>query len=234
MLRRTRKHRPSAPSRRGRYARPQLEALESRTLPALLSFASTDVPLAIHDETTVTSDLAVPAHRRIIDLSVKLDVTHSFDSDLTVKLKAPDSRQIQLFSQVGDDGQDFSATVLDDRADVAIADGTAPFTGRFRPDEPLATFAGLDLAGTWQLSVTDGFAGDEGTLNGWSLEALTDVPLVQYASQVVDFTSQYSPSDWSAAQALGAPDTFAYGDRTTAWAAAEPNGGPETLTLGYA
>src|SRR5262249_46266352 len=126
------------------------------------------------------------------------------------------------------------ATVLDDRADVAIADGTAPFTGRFRPDEPLATFAGLDLAGTWQLSVTDGFAGDEGTLNGWSLEALTDVPLVQYASQVVDFTSQYGPSGWWGGQALGGPAPFAYGDRATAWAAAEPNGGPETLTLGYA
>src|SRR5207244_5512727 len=34
----------------------------------------------------------------------------------------------------------------------------------------------------------------------------------QWASSVLNFSSQFDTTDWSAAQALGAPDPFAYGD----------------------
>ncbi|MCH7700874.1 MAG: VCBS repeat-containing protein [Planctomycetes bacterium] len=54
-----------------------------------------------------------------------------------------------------------------------------------------------------------------------------------WAAEVIDFSSEYSSTDWSAQQALGAPDTFAYGDIPTAWAPLEANGGPEYLTLGF-
>jgi hypothetical protein len=56
-----------------------------------------------------------------------------------------------------------------------------------------------------------------------------------YADSVIAFSSQYSSSDWSAAQALGAPNTNAYGDIPTAWAALNTDGppNPEFITLGY-
>jgi hypothetical protein len=57
--------------------------------------------------------------------------------------------------------------------------------------------------------------------------------LNQYASSVIDFSSQYSSTRWSAAQALGAPDTFSYGDIETAWAPASRDGTKEFLTLGF-
>ncbi|HEY2411363.1 MAG TPA: FG-GAP-like repeat-containing protein [Pirellulaceae bacterium] len=56
----------------------------------------------------------------------------------------------------------------------------------------------------------------------------------QYASSVIGFSSQFSTTNWSAAQALGAPNTSSYGDFSTSWAAATVNGGPEFLTLGVA
>src|SRR5262249_39137837 len=55
----------------------------------------------------------------------------------------------------------------------------------------------------------------------------------QYASTVIDFSSQYSDTDWSAAQVLGAPDTSSYGDFASAWAAVEQNGTQEFLTVGF-
>lgn len=55
----------------------------------------------------------------------------------------------------------------------------------------------------------------------------------QYASTVIDYSTQYSPSSWSAAQALGAPDTFSYGDISTAWAPSPKNGSLEYISLGY-
>jgi hypothetical protein len=55
----------------------------------------------------------------------------------------------------------------------------------------------------------------------------------QWANSVIGFSSEYDSIDWSAAQALGAPNTFAYGDIETAWAAAPIDGTLEYITLGY-
>jgi hypothetical protein len=57
--------------------------------------------------------------------------------------------------------------------------------------------------------------------------------LDQYASSVIDFSTQWSAGSWSAAQALGAPDTFGYGDIATAWAPANRDGTLEFLSLGF-
>jgi hypothetical protein len=59
-------------------------------------------------------------------------------------------------------------------------------------------------------------------------------PLLQYASTVKDFSSQYSSGSWSAAQVLGAPNTFVYGDYATAWAPLHQNGTAETISVGFA
>ena len=55
-----------------------------------------------------------------------------------------------------------------------------------------------------------------------------------YATSVINYSSQFSPGAWSAAQALGAPDTFAYGDIGTAWAPLPRNGSLEYITVGFA
>lgn len=56
---------------------------------------------------------------------------------------------------------------------------------------------------------------------------------IQYASNVLDFSSQYGSSSWGAVQATGAPNTNTCGDITTAWASATPDGQREFLVLGY-
>ncbi len=58
-------------------------------------------------------------------------------------------------------------------------------------------------------------------------------PVDQYASSVIGYSTQWSSGNWSAAQALGAPDTFTYGDIFTAWAPSSQNGTLEYITLGY-
>jgi RHS repeat-associated protein len=57
--------------------------------------------------------------------------------------------------------------------------------------------------------------------------------LTQWATSVLGFSSQFSGGAWSAAQALGPPNTFAYGDIGTAWAPGPRNGTKEFITLGY-
>lgn len=66
-----------------------------------------------------------------------------------------------------------------------------------------------------------------------SIGSASAAPIEQWASSVVGFSSQWSAGDWSAAQVLGAPDTFAYGDIRTAWAPGSQNGTLEWISVGF-
>jgi hypothetical protein len=55
----------------------------------------------------------------------------------------------------------------------------------------------------------------------------------QYASSVLDFSSQWSSSSWSAQQVLGVPDTFSYGDIATSWAVSPKNGGNHFISVAF-
>jgi hypothetical protein len=55
-----------------------------------------------------------------------------------------------------------------------------------------------------------------------------------WASEVTSFSSEYTSSSWSAAQVLGAPDTYPRsGDNTTAWASATADGQTEFIELAF-
>jgi hypothetical protein len=107
---------------------------------------------------------------------VRLDhIQHSADSDLKISLMAPDGSQVLLADQVGLFTHDFYRTVLVDSAPVSLyPDGQGPFTGEYRPDQPLAILNGHGSTGTWTLHLADWAAGDVGTLYAWALELCTD------------------------------------------------------------
>ncbi len=133
--------------------------------------------------TTGSDIMPAPGMSAIIsDVDITFDITHTFDSDLVAELVSPAGTRAQLFAGVGGNGQNFSGTTLDDNAATAIALGDPPFSGTFQPDTSLAIFNGEEQNGVWTLEVTDFAAGDQGTLNEWSLivngdETLsTDVP----------------------------------------------------------
>lgn len=57
---------------------------------------------------------------------------------------------------------------------------------------------------------------------------------VRWATHVIGFSSQYDTIQWSAAQALGPPDTYPnYGDIVSAWASESPDAQAEFLELGF-
>jgi serine protease len=79
---------------------------------------------------------------------------------------------------------------------------------------------------------------DAAVVNAGSSDAsvLMNVPveISQWADQVLGFSSQFTTDVWSAAQALGEPDTFSYCDCFTAWAPLPINGTEEFLAVGFA
>ena len=56
---------------------------------------------------------------------------------------------------------------------------------------------------------------------------------VQWSDTLVSFSSQYSTTRWSAAQAVGVPNTFGYGDIDTAWETASANMGLQWIQVGF-
>jgi subtilisin-like proprotein convertase family protein len=133
-------------------------------------FASADVPKTIFDAGATISTLTVAGASTFLSkVRVRVDITHTFDSDLVLTLYSPGGTSVVLASRVGGHLDNFTATVFDDAAATAIASGAAPFTGSFRPHQPLGGLAGSSGNGTWTLSIRDVATPDAGRLEGWSL-----------------------------------------------------------------
>jgi subtilisin-like proprotein convertase family protein len=135
-----------------------------------LCYPSSDTPVAIPDLSTVTSSINVPDGFTIDDINLTVDITHTWDADLSVYLISPQSTRVHLFTNVGGGGDNFTSTTLDDECVTPISSATAPFTGCYQPEGTLSDFDGENSSGVWTLEITDTMGGDTGTLDSWSLE----------------------------------------------------------------
>ena len=99
----------------------------------------------------------VPEHLSICDLDVGISMTNPEAGNLQIFLESPSGTQVLLdmYDACTEylEGQDYNQTVFDDESCVPIEQAEPPFTGRFRPIEPLAAFDGQDACGTWRLQV---------------------------------------------------------------------------------
>jgi hypothetical protein len=70
----------------------------------------------------------------------------------------------------------------------------------------------------------------------WTTPAAAPVPpVIQWASTVRGYSSQYSATSWAADRVLGAPDVFPqHGDHTNAWASLGADDRDEWIEVGYA
>ncbi|XZE54163.1 S8 family serine peptidase [Planctomycetaceae bacterium SH139] len=129
----------------------------------------TDVP--IPGNSVITSEIEVVGMSgTVFDINVGLDITHTWNSDVEAHLIAPDGTRVLLVTGVGGSSDNFTDTMFDDDAAMSITNGSAPFTGSFRPMEPLSTLVAKDPNGIWTLEVRDYITEDAGTLNDWTLE----------------------------------------------------------------
>ncbi len=108
----------------------------------------------------------------ITDMNVSIDITHTYISDLVITLQSPLGTSITLFN--GSCGSSDNMDALFDDGTGAIA---CPPIGTFSPAQGLAAFIGENVDGTWTLSITDNFAGDDGSLNEWCLIPTLGIPV---------------------------------------------------------
>jgi hypothetical protein len=130
---------------------------------------------AIEDFQTTEDDLIISSLEKtdqtlsLIGVQVLIDsVLHTSDSDLEFTLSHNGISETIIY-QAGGSGDNFIGTKLTDDGIDSISSGIAPFSGNYKPENPLSPFAGTDPIGTWTLSIYDGAAGNNGMLESWGL-----------------------------------------------------------------
>lgn len=151
--------------------------------------------------------LIVPTDTVLIyDIDVTVTLTHTYVGDLDIWLRSPDFTWVQLAAHDSlNAGQNITNCRFDDQADLGFAAGQSPYTGRFRPVQSLGQFVGDSLVhlsggeptgGYWLLYVYDAYAGDVGTVLGFSMDVAWQAPLAADNSQTArpesfSFTGNY-------------------------------------------
>ncbi|MFM4734109.1 cadherin domain-containing protein, partial [Aeromonas caviae] len=124
---------------------------------------------AITDYSTTDYRLYVDSDASAADLlSLGFNIQHSYDSDLVISLIAPDDSSITLVYQRGASGHNFIDTVIAPGGS-ALADGSAPFTGTFTPEQAFSNLTG-GARGVWTLRIADEAQADVGYLQGWNIQ----------------------------------------------------------------
>jgi subtilisin-like proprotein convertase family protein len=146
-------------------------AVGAIVLPITESHFAGALPKPVADYTMTNSGIIIPDDLLISDVNVTLSIAHSNDSDLIIRLRSPAGKYVTLFANRGGSGNNLSHTTFDDQMGRAIGAKHAvpPFTGSFRPEQPLSSFNGTNAQGKWLLQVYDASAGDIGALTSWML-----------------------------------------------------------------
>ena len=146
---------------------------------ANLFLAKEDLGLTIVTSAPTKDVIDVTADKiTLYVICVKIDsLLHPSVGDLELTLEH-EGTTVTLVDQPFHSGENFIHTALIDAAEAPIESGYAPYTGWFRPEEPLLPFLLHEPTGEWTLTVTDhGSGGLKSTtriLEEWSLNLLVE------------------------------------------------------------
>lgn len=140
------------------------------------------------------SDIIVADTGGILDLNVSLlGATHTFVGDLIISVTHVDTGtsvtlvdrpgvpDFSVFGWAYDLGGDYT---FDDDASTTWQDVNGGVqdtafviaTGSYLGEGALSAFNGIDLSGTWRLSISDNAGADTGQIQGWSITAVVPSP----------------------------------------------------------
>lgn len=161
----------------------QLNGLLDITLPTERTFASPvgniDIKTIDDNGTNIDIDptvLAITvADIQPVDIrnglikEVCVNVGHNNIEDIDLVLESPSGQLLELSTDNGGDGRNYTATCFTPDAMNPITSGVAPFTGRFLPEGDWEELNGGETNGDWKLYAKDDKTGDDGFLLGWSI-----------------------------------------------------------------
>ncbi len=141
------------------------------------SFSSTTGPIPDNncaDFIFTVSNIGVLGPNTFKEIS--LNIAHLWVEDLDISLIAPNGTTINLSSDNGLGGDNYTNTIFSPTATASITTGSPPFTGTFLPEGNLGTLAGINANGNWILRICDDDALIFGSLTNATLVFLNSAP----------------------------------------------------------
>ena len=159
--------------------------------------------------------------------STTVGLDHPRVGDLVVRLSSPAATTVTLMSRpggTGNTGHNFCQTLLRDDGSTSIQNVTSeanPYSGTYRPANPLSAFNGQSGNGNWVLNVSDLAAGSTGRVRNWSV-------VIRTVTHTCDAPAS-SPGLVSDRQSAGSPLLLARSgnDLTLSWGPSCNSGGTD-------
>jgi Zn-dependent metalloprotease/N-acetylneuraminic acid mutarotase/subtilisin-like proprotein convertase family protein len=137
-----------------------------------------------HAFSTITA-ANLPALVYTSGISIKINLTHTWDGDIDVVLEAPNGDILGLSHNEGDSGRNFTNTIFSDAGLISLNSpaAVAPFSGTYKPwpatfatcvNTTKSSFASIGNGtinpnGDWTLHVYDRYNQDIGTIVNWTI-----------------------------------------------------------------
>lgn len=154
--------------------------------PRSVAYDGPPVPVPDGDLDGVGTTIEVGDLQRIADLtltigggpcstsasSTKVGLSHSYVGDVELALTSPEGTTVQLTVAQAIPGKNLCRTTFSDAAAepfFGLNQFNSPYTGTYRPVQPLSAFDGEDPAGAWTLTAVDPYTPDAGVLRAFSL-----------------------------------------------------------------
>lgn len=139
---------------------------------------SSNAPLVVpdgieNDDTSgdvASSTFTVPLSGIVTDVSVTLNVTHSWSQDLVIALQRPDNTMAFPWNKRCFIGNNWNFTFSDGAPEFDCLNNFGTTTGTIAPSFPLSALNNAEASGTWILTAADFKAGNTGQINSWSVE----------------------------------------------------------------
>ncbi|WP_340066491.1 reprolysin-like metallopeptidase [Ascidiimonas aurantiaca] len=135
------------------------------------TFISRSTPVTISENGTpsVSAVLNVIDDLQITDIDVSVDITHTFVSDLTIRLRSPSGTEVVLFSRSCGELENIVAVFDDDGQPATCRVNPPALAGAVEPVQSLSSFFGESAAGQWTLLVDDSENIDGGSINDFRI-----------------------------------------------------------------
>ncbi|WP_159950943.1 MBG domain-containing protein [Polaribacter septentrionalilitoris] len=161
----------------------------------------------------------VPDSFTIGDVNITINISHTWNSDLDIYLISPTGTRVELSTDNGGNGNNYTAT-FDDASSNTLPTSNTTINGTYVPEGNLSDFNTENSAGNWTLEVTDDTAQDGGTINSITLELCDDT-----APNIQGFSFENSLDGWS--QGTGDDFDWTNGQSTPSGGTGPQNGASE-------
>ena len=144
------------------------------------SYLANNLPIDLNDPTSLgnigytSSSIFISDVNPISEIEILVSINHTYVSDLSLFLISPDGSKFSLAENLGlntsaEEGDNFTNTVFTQNSNISINNAFPPFTGSFRPNQPIDGLIGTSAFGNWKLNIEDNYPEDSGELINFQL-----------------------------------------------------------------